>query len=127
MFYKLCIHGCELTIELLFDHFDFVVAEISVDVFQHHTVVIPPLVSISFGYTTANTQVATNGCCIHAEVQRCICSLKKLELWEEVVFDSHGERSCISSASWIHAKLTYANAGRLRLAAADDSFHNWWG
>ena len=67
-----------LTIELLFDHFDFVVAEVSVNVFQHHAVVIPPLVRIIFGYTTANTQVATNGCCIHAEVQTLICSLKEL-------------------------------------------------
>jgi hypothetical protein len=45
----------ELTIELLLNHFDFVVAAVSVDVFQHHTVVIPPLVGISFRHTTANT------------------------------------------------------------------------
>jgi hypothetical protein len=38
----------ELTIELLLNHFDFIVAVVSVDVFQHHTVVIPPLVGISF-------------------------------------------------------------------------------
>jgi hypothetical protein len=38
----------QLTIELLFDHFDFVVSKISVDVFQHKTVVIPPLVSVGF-------------------------------------------------------------------------------
>jgi hypothetical protein len=37
-------------------------------------VVIPPLVGISFRYNTASTQVPTNGCGLHAEVQRCICS-----------------------------------------------------
>ena len=103
----------ELTIELQLNHFDFVVAAVSVDVFQHDSVVIPPLVGISFRHTTANTQVPTNGSCVHAEVQRCICSLWKLELREQAVFDSHGEGSCISSASWVHAKLTYANAGCL--------------
>jgi hypothetical protein len=68
----------QLTIELLFDHFDFVVAIICLDVFQHHTVVIPPLVSICFGHTTVDSQEATNGSGIHAEVQRCIGSLQKL-------------------------------------------------
>jgi hypothetical protein len=43
----------ELTIELLLNHFNFVVAAIIVDVFQHHAVVIPALVGISFRYTTA--------------------------------------------------------------------------
>jgi len=65
----------ELTIELLLNHFNFVVAAVSVDVFQHHAVVIPPLVGISFRDTTANTQIPTNGCGSHAEVQRSICTL----------------------------------------------------
>ena len=59
----------QLTIELLFDHFNFVVAIICVDVFQHHTVVIPPLESICFGHTTVDSQESTNGSGIHAEVQ----------------------------------------------------------
>jgi hypothetical protein len=33
----------ELTIELLLNHFNFVVVAVSVDVFQHHAVVVPPL------------------------------------------------------------------------------------
>jgi hypothetical protein len=65
----------ELTIELLLNHFDFVVAAVSVDVFQHDAVIIPPLVGISLRHTTANTQEPTNGRGVHAEVQRCICSL----------------------------------------------------
>jgi hypothetical protein len=60
---------------VLLNHFNFVVAAVSVDVLQHHVVVIPPLVGISFRHTTANMQVPTNGCGVHAEVQRCICSL----------------------------------------------------
>jgi hypothetical protein len=44
-----------------------------------------------------------------------------------VVFDSHGKRNGTSSASWVHPELTYANAGHQRLAAADNSFHYWWG
>jgi hypothetical protein len=51
----------KLTIEVLLDHFNFVVATVSVDVFYHPTVVIPPLEGISFRYTTANTQMPTNG------------------------------------------------------------------
>ena len=37
------------------------------------------------------------------------------------------KNNCTSSGSWVHAELTYANAGRQRLAAADNSFHHWWG
>jgi hypothetical protein len=55
----------ELTIEELLNHFNFVVAAVSVDVFQHHGVVIPPLVGISFRYTKANVQIPTNGCGAH--------------------------------------------------------------
>ena len=75
MFHIYIVHSLQLTIELVFNHFDFVVAEISVDVCQHHAVVIPPLVGISFRHTTANMQAPTNGSCVHAEVQRCVCSL----------------------------------------------------
>jgi len=32
-----------------------------------------------------------------------------------------------SKHALVHPKLTYANAGCLRLATADDSFHYWWG
>ena len=46
----------ELTIELLLNHFDFVVAAVSVDVFQHHTVVIPPLVKASASDTPQQTR-----------------------------------------------------------------------
>jgi hypothetical protein len=66
----------QLTIELLFDHFNFVVAIICVNVFQHHTLVIPPLESICFGHTTVGLQESTNGSGIHAEVQRCIGSFR---------------------------------------------------
>jgi hypothetical protein len=111
----------------LFDHFDFVVAIICVDVFQHHTVVIPLLESICFGHTTLDLQEATNGSGIHAEIQRSIGSLQKLKLWKQVAFDRHGESNGISSASWVHAKLTNANAGCQQLAAADDTFNNWRG
>ena len=65
----------ELTIELLLNHFNFVVAAVSVDVFQHHAVVIPPLGGICLRYTTATAQVPTNGCVVCAEVQACIRSL----------------------------------------------------
>jgi hypothetical protein len=72
-------YGCrlyhELTIELLLNHLDFVVAAVSVNVFQQYVMLFPPLVSIIFCYTTANVQEPTNGCCVHAEVLRCICSL----------------------------------------------------
>jgi hypothetical protein len=61
----------QLTIKLLFNHFDFVVVKIGVVVFlKHNIVVIPPLVSIGFrSATAANTQeVPTNVCGIYAEV-----------------------------------------------------------
>jgi len=48
MFHIQIVQLLQLTIELLFDHFDFVVSKISVDVFQQKTVVIPPLVSVGF-------------------------------------------------------------------------------
>jgi hypothetical protein len=74
--YKSCF---KLTIELLFDHFNFIVAIICVDVFQHHMVVIPPLErTVCFGHTTVDLLEAANGSDIHAEVQRCIGSLQKL-------------------------------------------------
>jgi hypothetical protein len=60
-------HVFNFTNELLFDHFDFVVGIICVDVFQHHMVVIPPLVSICFGHTAVDLQEATNGSGIHAK------------------------------------------------------------
>jgi hypothetical protein len=44
-----------------------------------------------------------------------------------VVFDSHGKSNGTSSASWVHPKLTYANAGHQQFAAAGNSFHYWWG
>ena len=65
----------KLTIELLLDHFNFVVATVSVNVFYQPMVVMPPLAGISFRYTTANTQIPTNGCGVHVEVQRCIGAL----------------------------------------------------
>jgi hypothetical protein len=37
------------------------------------------------------------------------------------------KNNCTSSGSWVHAELTYANAGRQWLAAADDSFRHWRG
>ena len=63
----------ELTIELQLNHFDFVVAAVSVDVFQHDSVVIPPLVVIGFRHTTANMRRQLHFLCKLGSCQTHLC------------------------------------------------------